>query len=131
MPDGTYTATIMAANASGTSAPATATVVVDLAAPAAPRVMSPSRATSTKQATHTISGTAEAGALVRVWADANANGLRDTAEALAGSQQLAASATSWSIGVALAVGSNRFVVTATDAAGNMSPATAVAAITRR
>ncbi|MEY2515682.1 MAG: hypothetical protein QOJ89_3040 [bacterium] len=129
--DGTYTVTITAANASGTSSPATASVVVDLTAPAKPVVKSPSKATTTPKATATISGTAVAGALVRAWVDANANGLRDAGEALAGPQQLAATATSWSLGVALVTGPNRFVVTATDAAGNTAAATAVAVITRR
>jgi hypothetical protein len=129
--DGSYTVTISATNASGTSAAATATVAVDLTAPAAPVVKSPSKATSTPKATTTISGTAAASSLVRAWVDANANGRRDSGEALAGSQQLAAAATSWSLSVALATGPNRFVVTATDAAGNTSAATAVAVITRR
>ena len=129
--DGTYTATITASNASGTSAPASASVVVDLTAPAKPVVKNPSKATTTPKATTSISGTAAAGSLVRAWVDANANGARDAGEALAGSQQLAAAATTWSIAVALATGPNRFVVTATDAAGNTSAATAVAAITRR
>jgi hypothetical protein len=129
--DGTYTATVTATSASGTSLPATAPVVVDLTAPAAPVVKTPTKATSTPKATTTISGTAATGTLVRVWVDANANGTRDAGETLAGSQQLAATATSWSIGVPLAVGSNRFVVTASDAAGNTSAATSVAVITRR
>ena len=101
VPDGTYTVAITASNAGGASSPATATVVVDDTAPAAPQVKSPSKATTTPKASTSISGTAAAGALVRVWVDANANGRRDAGEALAGSQQLAGSATSWSIGVAL------------------------------
>jgi hypothetical protein len=129
--DGTYTVTITATNASGTSSPATASVVVDDTAPAAPQVKSPSKAASTPKATTTISGSAAAGALVRVWADANANGQRDAGEALAGSQQLAGSATSWSIGVALGIGPNRFLATATDAAGNTSAPAVVPVITRR
>jgi hypothetical protein len=131
VPDGTYSATVTATNASGTSSPATASVVVDTTAPAAPVVKSPTKATTTPKATTSISGTAAAGALVRAWVDANANGQRDAADTLAGSQQLAATATSWSIGVPLAAGANRFVVTATDAAGNTSAAAAVAVITRR
>ena len=93
-------------------------------------VSSPVGSVSTSARSYTIAGAAEADALVRVWVDANKNGLKDAGENLAGSQQLTSGATSFSISVALAAGTaNEFVVTATDAAGNESPAADVPTIT--
>jgi hypothetical protein len=109
----------------------TTTAPRDTTPPAAPKVTAPTGSLKTRASTYTINGTAEPGAFVRVWVDANGNGLRDAGEALAASQQLAAGATSWSVTVNLAVRTNRFIVTATDAAGNQSAATPVAPITRR
>jgi hypothetical protein len=103
----------------------------DTTPPAAPTVTSPSGTVTTRNSTYPIAGTAEASALVRVWVDANANGRKDAGEALAGSRQLSSGATAYSVSVALKRGTNTFVVTATDAAGNESPAAAVPAITRR
>jgi len=105
----------------------------DATPPSAPIVSRPSVAVTVSRATKTyaIAGTAEAGAQVRVWVDANGNGLKEVGEAMAGSVQLGATATSWSIKVSLARGQNRFVVTATDAAGNESTAAVVPVITRK
>ena len=103
----------------------------DTTPPAAPLVSSPSSSVTTGGRTYTIAGTAEANALVRVWVDANSNGVRDPGDTLAGSQQLAGGATAYAIGVALQNNAdNRFIVTATDAAGNESPAAPVPTITR-
>jgi hypothetical protein len=65
-----------------------------------------------------------------VWVDANGNGRHDAGEAIAASFQLGATATAWSVTAPVARGQNRFVVTATDAAGNESTAAAVPLITR-
>jgi len=96
-------------------------------------VTRPSAAVSVSRATKTyaIAGKAEAGVLVSVWVDSNGNGLKDPGESLAASVQLGTTATSWSVKVGLARGPNRFVVTATDAAGNQSIAAAVPVITRK
>lgn len=122
--DGTYTVRATAGSSS-----ATATVVLDRTAPARPVVTSPRKATTSRKSTINVAGTAEANSLVRVWVDANLNGAHDAGEALAGSRQLTGGATSWSITASLTFGVNQFVVTATDAAGNESAATAVAVIT--
>ena len=98
--------------------------------PAAPTVTSPTSPVIVDLSSQQIAGTAEAGALVKVWADANNNGVHDGGDTLAGSQQLGSSATSYSISATLAQDTiNHFIVTATNAQGNESAATAVPAIT--
>ena len=124
VPDGTY-----AIRASAGSSSASTTAVVDRTAPARPVVTAPRKATTSRKNTITMTGTAEADSLVRAWVDANLNGAHDAGEALAGSRPLSGGATSWSITASLSLGVNRFVVTATDAAGNESPGAAVAVIT--
>jgi hypothetical protein len=105
----------------------------DTTPPALPTVTRPATAITVARSTkvYAVKGTAEAGALVRAWVDANGNGLRDTGEPLAASVQLGGAVTSWAVNVNLARGPNRFVVTATDAAGNESAARAVPTITRK
>ena len=105
----------------------------DTTPPAPPVVTRPTTAVTVARSTksYSVRGTAEAGALVRAWVDSNGNGLEDPGEPLAGSTQLGAAATSWSVIANLSRGTNRFVVTATDAAGNESGAQAVPAITRK
>src|SRR5439155_20604261 len=132
------TTTTVASTTTSTKAPTTTTTVrstttttqpADRTPPVAPKVTAPLFALKTKTTTYAVKGSAEAAALVRIWVDANGNGLHDANEVLAGSQRLGAGVTSWGITVNLAVGTNRFVVTATDAAGNQSAATRVPLIT--
>jgi hypothetical protein len=66
-----------------------------------------------------------------VWVDANANGRKDAGEAQAGAVQLTSGGTAYTVSVSLKRNAqNRFVVTATDAAGNESIATAAKIITQ-
>ena len=92
----------------------------DNTAPAAPTVLTPSVAVWTNNATYTLTGQVEANALVRIYSGAS----------LVASIQLNGGVTNFSLLVPLQVGTNSFTVTATDAAGNVSPSTAVSTITR-
>ena len=122
------TATDAAANVSpATDVPA---ITEDSQTPAAPVVTDPASAVTLNAATYAIAGTAEADSLVKIYVDANNNNQVDGGETLAGQQQLSGGATSFSINVALTPDAvNNFVVTATDAASNVSSATDVPAIT--
>jgi hypothetical protein len=130
---GSTTTTTTAAPSTTTTRPSTTTTTAprDTTPPAKPNVTSPTGRVKTTASTFTITGSAEAASLVRIWVDANGNGLHDAGEALAASQQLGAGMSSWAMTVNLVVGSNHFVVTATDAAGNESAAARVPVITRR
>ncbi len=106
------------------------TVTTDSIAPAALIITSPASPVLVRLATYPITGTAEAGSLVRIYGDTNGNGTIDTGEVVVGTQQLAAGQTTFSIVVPLAPNSvNRFLATATDAAGNQSVPAVVPTIT--
>src|SRR5205807_3418172 len=128
---GSTTTTTKPTTTTTTRPPTTTTTAPrDTTPPAAPKVTSPTSSVKTRASTYTIKGTAEAAALVRIWVDTNGNGRLDAGEPVAASQKLGAEVTSWSMTVNLAMRTNRFVVTATDAAGNQSAAALVPFITR-
>lgn len=115
------------ATATATPSPrATATATPTLAAtppPPAPVVQNPSKSIVTSQTSIVISGRAKANALVRVWVDANGDGVKNVGESMGGSRQLSGGGTWYAIRVLLSPNTvNEFIVTATDAAGNESPA---------
>ncbi|WP_298965458.1 FG-GAP-like repeat-containing protein [uncultured Methylobacterium sp.] len=91
-------------------------LVIDTTAPAAPVLTTPAAGSATNDATPTIAGTAEAGSLVTILVDATAIGTV-TADG-AGRFGLAVPA-------ALAEGARLVTARATDAAGNVSPDTAL------
>ena len=106
-------------------------ITVDRSAPATPVVSSPNSSILTNAANVTITGTAEAGSLVRLYRDADSSGTVSNGDTLVNSQQLVTGQTAFSISAALTANStNRLVVTATDAAGNVSAARAVPTITQ-
>ncbi len=79
---------------------------------------------------YSIEGSAEAGSLVTVYLDANNNDEVDGNDAPVGQQKLTEGTTAYAVQVSLAQNAdNDFVVTATDAAGNVSAAADVPTIT--
>ena len=109
--------------AAESSATAVPTITSDTIPPAVPVLDAPAAGASPTRATSTdVAGTAEAGSLVRVYLDSNGNGVVDAGDAEVGSRQLAAGATRFDFpGLGLtADATTRFLVTATDAAGNTS-----------
>ncbi len=106
------------------------TITTDSIAPAPPTVITPAAATLVQMGPYTVTGTAEAGSLVQIYGDTNDNGSLDTGEVVVGTEQLAAGQTSYSISVPLAANAvNYFLVTASDAAGNVSGVAVVPTIT--
>ncbi|RME63629.1 MAG: hypothetical protein D6790_04410 [Caldilineae bacterium] len=109
-------ATDAAGNVSAASAPVT--VTVDTLAPAAPVISAPVTNSYSNVATLAVSGRAEVNALVDVYADAAPVG------------QTTAAAGNWSIITpALGNGPHALTAYATDAAGNVSPASAAVIVT--
>ena len=112
--------TITATNSGGT---ATATVAItvnaaaDTAAPAAPLISTTAQTVNT--VAFTLSGTAEAGATVTLTQNSNALAPTATDD----------SSGSWSLAVTLTEGANLFTATASDAAGNVSEASAAVTVT--
>ncbi len=107
------------------------TASIDETPPAIPVVSSPNSAMLTNAANVTISGSAEAGSLVRLYRDVDGSGTVSGGDTLMNSQQLGAAQTSFSMSAALTTNSaNRLLVTATDAAGNVSDAKVVPTITQ-
>ena len=107
------------------------TVTADSTPPALPVAGNPSAPTSVSTGTYTLTGTAEAGSLVKVYADANGNGTIDDGEVVVGFLQLAPGQTDYSITVPLIPNAaNKFLVTATDAAGNLSSTLILPTITQ-
>jgi len=99
----------------------TGTVAVDNEDPAAPVVADPAAPVTVDADTYELTGTAEADSLVTVLDDVGS---------IAGTQQLSGGATSFAVTVDLArEADNDFDVTATDAFGNVSPATDAPIIT--
>ena len=97
------------------------TITTDSIAPAAPIVATPPQAVTVNADNVLIAGTAEAGSFVQVFLDSNGNGMVDGGDSVVGFQQLDAGATDFSIVTPLVADSeNHFLVTATDAAGNVS-----------
>ncbi len=123
---GTHTLDATATDAAGnTSEDARRTMSMDSVAPGAPELAASSVITNAGM--YTVSGTAEAGAVVQVWADVNGDGVLEMNDTVVGTEVLGAGEMAFSIQVPLAVNSvNDFVVTATDDAGNISSASAVA-----
>jgi hypothetical protein len=117
--DGAVTYSARATDAAGNAGAAAAVrCTKDSAAPAAPKVTSPTQPGAVNAPSCTIAGTAEAGSTVNVYRGGAVVG---TGTAAGGN---------FAITVSLAQNAvNSFTVTATDAAGNESAAAAVAAIT--
>ena len=114
----TATATDQAGNVSDSSAPVTVTLeAADTTAPDAPVITQPT--TPTTDDSITISGSAEAGATVT---------LSQNGDALATTATVDSSGV-WLLTVTLTEGANRFTATATDAAGNVSAASAAVSVT--
>jgi hypothetical protein len=113
--------------AANESAAAVVPVVTEISTPpAAPVVTGPAARVSTVAATAVLTGTAPAGSLVTAYRDVNGNGVVDAGDTIAGAQQLAGDATAYSITVTLTPNAvNLFLVTAADAVGQVSAATAV------
>ena len=130
LPDGAASITARATDAAGNAGPASAAlaITVDTAAPAAPVVValagaddsgaSNSDRITSQTSALTVSGTAEAGARVELFNGATVLGTATTDAAGA-----------WSLDVTLPVGVAAVTARATDAAGNVSPASAALAIT--
>ncbi|MBA8793277.1 hypothetical protein FHX74_000871 [Friedmanniella endophytica] len=115
--DGSHTITAQATDTAGNTSATSAgvTVQVDATAPAAPVLTTPANGVSTRDATPVISGTAEAGSTVTATVDGTA--LTTTATAGSGGAYALTAPT-------LSEGSHTVFVTATDAAGNVSAASA-------
>jgi hypothetical protein len=106
------------------------TITQDSIAPAVPTLSSPN-SPQTVLTSVTISGTVEPNSLVKVYKDANDNGIIDANDTVVGQQQLTGGATNFSIDVPVTAGpANKFLVAATDVAGNESSPIVVPAITR-
>src|SRR5205807_5426345 len=99
----------------------------------APTVTIPASGVTINAPTYTIQGTATDNfqlAKVQVWKDTNNDGLIDNGETVAGSQVVSGTSASFSISVPLTQdAANNFKVIVTDAAGNVSAATAVPTVT--
>ena len=114
---------VVAVDAAGNASGAVMVPVVteDSLPPAAPTVVTPTGAVTVNTSTETIAGTAEAGSLVQIY----------DGDEVIGSEQLSPGQTSYSVAVPLDSNSpNNFLITATDAAGNQSPAAVVPTITQ-
>src|SRR5439155_14693664 len=102
---------------------------MDGSGPAAPTITSPGAETWTTSSTFTIVGNNSASdpnALMKVYVDNAPFGSMGGEDALSVSEQLTGDLTNFSINVTLTSGTaNRFLVTATDAAGNQSAAAVV------
>jgi hypothetical protein len=104
----------------GNQTVASVSFIVDTQAPLAPIIVSPADDTTTAAAQFSVQGTAEANSLVQVFG-ATVSGAR-IGGAVAG-QQLSGGAVRFALVVPLSPETtNLFVVTATDATGNESPA---------
>ncbi len=123
------TSTDAAGNESGpVAAP---TITEDSTPPVTPALSGPAAPTNVNSSTTTISGRAEAGSLVRIYRDSNGDGVIGEGDALVGFVQLAPGQTEYSVEVPLDPnGPNNFLVSATDAAGNVSSVRAVPTITQ-
>lgn len=122
-PDAGNNFIVTASDTAGNVSPATdvPAITEDSQAPAAPVVANPTSPVTANAATYLIEGTAEADSLVTVYVDGNNNSRIDSGEAVAGRQQLSGGASVFSVSVRLVRGAaNNFVVTATDAAANVS-----------
>ncbi len=105
-------------------------VETDPTAPAAPVVTAPAAPVTVDADTFDIMGTAEADSLVQIFRDVNGDGMLDAGDKLVGSSQLTGGATAFTVSVPLnQLSANNFLVTATDASSNVSPATVVPTIT--
>ncbi len=130
LPDGVYHTRAHVSDLAGNEGISdVATTVIDTVRPAPPVVTSPAAPVVVNADTYLLEGTAEQNALVTVFVDTNNNNQVDDGEPVAGQQQLAGGAIGFSVLVALTQdAANDFVVIATDAVGNVSPATDVPTI---
>jgi hypothetical protein len=112
------------------SAPVVApTITHDGIAPGMPTVLAPGMPMIVDLPAELVTGTADPGTLVEVYYDVNGDGLIDEGDTLVGSQQLGAEETGYSVNVPLTPDAvNRFLVVASDAAGNASIAAIVPVI---
>ncbi|MBX3566405.1 MAG: putative Ig domain-containing protein, partial [Sphingomonas sp.] len=118
---GAHTARATAADASGNVSPTSATITftVDSTAPAAPVIDAPAEGAIVATSTPTLSGTAEAGATVTI-----------TIGGATGGTVTASGGGAWSFTTApLADGAYAVTATASDAVGNVSPASATRTFT--
>ena len=119
--DGSHAFTATASDAAGNTSPASAVthVTVDTQAPAAPSITSPVDGSYNNNGTVTLAGQAEQNSIVNVYADGGLKG------------PVAVDATGhWAKTLpSVADGSHAFTATATDAAGNTGPASAVTRVT--
>lgn len=117
----------------GTSAFSTAIETASVTVKAvtdAPTVTAPVVAITLNADNYSITGSAEADSLVRIYRDLNNNSQIDAGDDPVGQQQLTGGGTAFAIGVSLVQNAaNNFLVTATDAAGNVSPPADVPTIT--
>ena len=98
--------------------------------PANPTVVTPGMPLAVNAGAATITGTAQANSLVKVYKDFNNNGAIDIGDGVVGTLQLTGGATAYSVIVPLDQNAvNHFLVTATDAAGNLSNPVVVPTIT--
>jgi hypothetical protein len=95
-------------------------IIEDSSLPATPVITYPTSSISTESRHYDILGTAEADSLVRIYVDSNNNDTHDAWENQAGEQQLIAGGTAFSVRAYVTCGQYRFIVSATDAAGNES-----------
>jgi MYXO-CTERM domain-containing protein len=117
LPDGAQSATVVATDAAGNvSLEATRSFGVDTAAPPAPSFLAPGAGATVAPGAVEVRGTAEAGALVTVTVAGT------TATAEAGSDG------AWSVELVLPEGAHGITATATDGAGNVSPASEVSVV---
>jgi hypothetical protein len=115
LPDGSYTFSVTATDAAGNTdqSAATASFAIDGTAPAPPAITSPADNSLQNSATVTLSGTAEVGATVEIFEGTTSGG---TTTATGGT---------WTKTIVLVSdGSHTYTAKATDAAGNVSPASA-------
>ena len=124
---------VAAADAAGNiSAPAVVpTITQDSLAPAVPTITSPTQPTTANTNSVTITGTAEAGSLVQIYDDVNNNGLIDEGDTLVAAEQLDSNMSIYGLSAPLSADmANHFLVTVTDAAGNISAPAVVPTITQ-
>lgn len=98
---------------------------IDTVAPKAPTVSLPANTVVTSSPNYTITGEAEAGSTVKIYNDVNNNGVIDAGDLVVASGTATTGGT-YSIATPLSPNAeNNFVVTATDASGNVSATTDV------
>lgn len=115
LPDGMHTVSATARDTAGNTSPSSMAVsfTTDTTAPAAPVITAPTTGTATNDNTPTLTGTAEAGSTVTIRVDGTVVGTA-TADSMG--------TFTFTVPMALMDGARVFTATATDAAGNVGPA---------